>query len=59
MMAGYQGPLLDPADDVRAALDGLISGSVEVLVDDWSRTVKAALADDPATFYAQVAATNV
>lgn len=58
MMAGYDGPLLDPADVVRAALDGLAAGSVEVLVDDWSRTVKAALAHDPAPFYAQVAAMN-
>ena len=58
MMAGYDGPLLEPADVVRAALDGLVAGSVEVLVDDWSRTVKAALAHDPAPFYAQVAAMN-
>jgi NAD(P)-dependent dehydrogenase (short-subunit alcohol dehydrogenase family) len=56
MMSGYEGPLLPPADVVRAALDGLAAGSVEVLVDDWSRTVKAALAEDPAGFYAQVAA---
>jgi NAD(P)-dependent dehydrogenase (short-subunit alcohol dehydrogenase family) len=56
MMAGYDGPLLDPADVVRAALDGLAAGSVEVVVDDWSRTVKAGLAQDPAAFYAQVAA---
>jgi len=58
MMAGYQGPLLDPADVVRAALDGLVAGSVEVLIDDWSQTVKAALAADPAAFYAQIAALN-
>ena len=58
MMAGYDGPMLDPADVVRAALDGLVAGSVEVLADDWSRTVKAGLAQDPAAFYAQVAASN-
>jgi len=58
MMAGYQGPLLDPADVVRAALDGLEAGQVEVLVDDWSRTAKRGLAEDPAAFYAQVAAGN-
>jgi NAD(P)-dependent dehydrogenase (short-subunit alcohol dehydrogenase family) len=40
--SGYKGPLLDPADVVRAALDGLAAGSAEVLIDDWSRTVKAA-----------------
>jgi NAD(P)-dependent dehydrogenase (short-subunit alcohol dehydrogenase family) len=56
MMAGYDGPLLDPVDVVRAALDGLEAGQVEVLVDDWSRTAKAGVAEDPATFYAQVAA---
>jgi NAD(P)-dependent dehydrogenase (short-subunit alcohol dehydrogenase family) len=56
MMAGYDGPLLDPADVVRAALDGLEAGQVEVLVDDWSRTAKAGVAAEPAAFYAQVAA---
>ena len=58
MMAGYHGPLLAPADVVSAALDGLESGQVEVLVDDWSRTAKAGLAQDPADFYAQVARAN-
>ncbi|MEC3982549.1 SDR family oxidoreductase [Amycolatopsis sp. H20-H5] len=59
MMSGYQGgPLLDPAGVVRATLDGLDAGSVEVLIDDWSRTAKAGLAQDPAAFYAQVAAMN-
>jgi NAD(P)-dependent dehydrogenase (short-subunit alcohol dehydrogenase family) len=56
MMAGYDGPLLDPADVVSAALNGLAAGAAEVLVDDWSRTVKAGLAQDPAEFYQQVAA---
>lgn len=56
MMAGYDGPLLDPAEVVRAALDGLEAGQVEVLVDDWSRTAKEGVAQDPAVFYAQAAA---
>jgi NAD(P)-dependent dehydrogenase (short-subunit alcohol dehydrogenase family) len=56
MMAGYDGPLLDPAEVVRAALDGLEAGQVEVLVDDWSRTAKAGVAAEPGAFYAQVAA---
>ena len=56
MMAGYDGPLLDPADVVRAALDGLEAGQVEVLVDDWSRTAKAGVAEEPAAFYAKAAA---
>ena len=56
MMAGHDGPLLDPAEVVRAALDGLEAGQVEVLVDDWSRTAKAGVAEEPAAFYARVAA---
>ena len=58
MMSGYEGPLLAPAEVVRAALDGLGDGAAEVLIDDWSRTVKAALADDPAPFYAQIMSTG-
>ena len=52
MMAGYTGPMTAPADVVRAALDGVHEGAWEVLVDDWSRHVKAALAADPREFYA-------
>ena len=56
MMAGHDGPLLDPADVVRAALDGLEAGQAEVLVDEWSRTAKAGVAEEPVAFYARVAA---
>ncbi|RLV49785.1 SDR family NAD(P)-dependent oxidoreductase [Nocardioides mangrovicus] len=56
MMAGYDGPLLDPADVVRIALDGLAAGVGEVLVDDWSRTARDGVASDPVEFYARVAA---
>lgn len=56
MMAGYDVPKIDPADVARAALDGVRTGAVEVLVDDASRHVKAALAGDPAAFYAGVSA---
>ncbi|MFY7065907.1 SDR family oxidoreductase [Nocardiopsis changdeensis] len=52
MMAGYDVPKIDPADVARASLDGVGSGALEVLVDDASRSVKAALAEDPAKFYA-------
>ena len=52
MMAGYTGPMTAPADVVRAALDGIQAGAWEVLVDDWSRGVKASLAADPREFYA-------
>ena len=55
MMAGYTGPMTAPADVVRAALDGVQAGDWEVLVDDWSRHVKAALAADPRAFYSQPA----
>ncbi|KGH46595.1 short-chain dehydrogenase [Modestobacter caceresii] len=54
MMAGYTGPMSDPADVVRAALDGVQAGAWEVLVDDWSRGVKASLAADPRDFYSQL-----
>ncbi|MEU5862197.1 SDR family oxidoreductase [Nonomuraea sp. NPDC047529] len=52
MMAGYEGPTLDPADVAGAALDGVEAGRWEVVVDEWSRTVKASLAADPGLFYA-------
>lgn len=51
IMAGYDGPMLDPADVARAGLDGIEAGQLEVLVDDWSTMIKASLAHDPAAFY--------
>jgi NAD(P)-dependent dehydrogenase (short-subunit alcohol dehydrogenase family) len=51
MMAGYQGDKADPADVVRAALDGIEQDRLEVVVDEWSATVKASLAEDPSRFY--------
>lgn len=50
--AGYDGDKISVADVATAALDGVETGEVEVLVDDWSRYVKASLAGDPAEFYA-------
>ena len=55
MMAGYDGPMTDPVEVARAALDGVERGVAEVLVDDWSRMVKAALAGEPEALYAQIA----
>lgn len=49
--AGYDGPKIDPADVARESLDGLERGEIEVLVDDWSRMIKATLAKDPREFY--------
>ncbi|HEY0260252.1 MAG TPA: SDR family oxidoreductase [Lacisediminihabitans sp.] len=53
--AGYDGPKIDPREVPRRSLDGLAVGSIEVIVDDWTAMVKASLAGDPATFYAQMA----
>jgi NAD(P)-dependent dehydrogenase (short-subunit alcohol dehydrogenase family) len=55
MMAGYDGPKVDPREVTRRSLDGLAAGSIEVVVDDWTALVKSALAGDPALFYAQLA----
>jgi len=51
MSAGYDGPVIDPRDVPRASLDGLETGAIEVVVDDWTAWVKASLAGDPAEFY--------
>jgi NAD(P)-dependent dehydrogenase (short-subunit alcohol dehydrogenase family) len=55
--ANYDGPKIDPRDVPRLSLDGLASGAIEVIVDDWTAMVKASLAGDPAPFYAQMTAT--
>ncbi|MFI5960258.1 SDR family oxidoreductase [Cryptosporangium sp. NPDC051539] len=55
MMAGYDGPKVSPVDVVRAALDGIEAGKLEVVVDEWSRTVKTAVAHDPENFYGDAA----
>lgn len=52
--AHYDGPKIDPADVVRATLDGLASDAVEVLVDEWSAGIKASLAGDPRDFYSRL-----
>ena len=52
----YDGPKIDPRDVSRASLDGVASGSIEVIVDDWTAMVKASLAGDPVPFYAQITA---
>ncbi|MFJ3384798.1 MULTISPECIES: SDR family oxidoreductase [unclassified Curtobacterium] len=56
IMAGYEGPMIDPAEAAKAALDGVERGAIEVVVDDWSAMVKASLAGDPAALYAQMPA---
>lgn len=51
IMAGYDGPMLDPREVARATLDGVESAAMEVLVDEWSTMIKASLARDPREFY--------
>ncbi|WP_405537354.1 SDR family oxidoreductase [Streptomyces sp. NBC_00075] len=51
MMAGRDVPMIDPTEVARASLDGVQAGTIEVLVDDPSRFVKAALGGDPAELY--------
>lgn len=53
MMAGYDGPKNDPAAVVRAGLDGLEAGRLEVLADAAAAQAKASLAADPRERYAQ------
>lgn len=52
MMAGWDIEKNDPADVVRAALDGVEAGALEVLVDDESVQAKADLSADPGVVYA-------
>ncbi|BBE22186.1 oxidoreductase [Arthrobacter sp. MN05-02] len=58
IMAGYDGPIIDPALVPRASFDGLAVGAIEVVVDEWSAMVKASLAHDPAALYAQIPAAH-
>ncbi|MDX3853102.1 SDR family oxidoreductase [Streptomyces sp. AK02-01A] len=51
MTAGRDAPKIDPADVARASLDGVQARVIEILVDDPSRFVKAALSGDPAQLY--------
>lgn len=51
MMAGHEGDLSDPADIVRTALDGLEARKLEVLADDVTVGLKAALSADPGVLY--------
>ena len=51
MMAGRDGPRIDPVEVARASLVGIEAGAIEVLVDDPARFVKAALAGDPARLH--------
>ncbi|AXK36742.1 SDR family NAD(P)-dependent oxidoreductase [Streptomyces armeniacus] len=54
--AAYDGPKGDPADTVRAGLDGIEAGAAEVLADEWSARVKRSLAEDPTRLYEEIRA---
>jgi NAD(P)-dependent dehydrogenase (short-subunit alcohol dehydrogenase family) len=54
MLAGIDMPKNDPADVIRQALDGLESGSDEVLADADTRAAKALLAQPPRDMYAGI-----
>ena len=54
MTASMDVPKNDPADVVRAALDGIEADLVEVLADHGVVELKAALSADPRTLYPQV-----
>ncbi len=55
MTSGVTAPKAAAADVARLALDGIAADSHEVLADDRSRAVKAALAGDPSALYPQLA----
>jgi NAD(P)-dependent dehydrogenase (short-subunit alcohol dehydrogenase family) len=54
MTAEWDVPKIDAPTVVRAALDGIEAGQLEVLVDDTARQLKASLTADPAERYAGV-----
>jgi NAD(P)-dependent dehydrogenase (short-subunit alcohol dehydrogenase family) len=56
MTAGIDAPKSSPADVARQVLDGVEAGQVEVLADDRTRRVKAALSHDQELIYPDVRA---
>jgi len=54
MMAGFDIPKNDPADIVRAALDGLEAGEIEIVADADSAAVKAGLSAHPTVLYPEL-----
>jgi NAD(P)-dependent dehydrogenase (short-subunit alcohol dehydrogenase family) len=57
MSAGYDGEKISPASVARASVDGIEAGAWEVIVDEWTANVKAALSGEPAPFYTGMMAT--
>jgi NAD(P)-dependent dehydrogenase (short-subunit alcohol dehydrogenase family) len=56
MSAALSGDKIAPLALADIALDGIEAGAAEILADDWSRSVKAFLAEDPAVVYPRLAA---
>lgn len=56
MVTGVDAPKSDPREVAALGLNGVESGSHEVLADDLSRRVKAGLADDLEVLYPQLSA---
>ena len=54
MMAGFDVPKNDPADVVRAALDGIEAGEIEIIADADSLATKTALGEHPSVLYPAV-----
>ncbi|WP_026928826.1 SDR family oxidoreductase [Glycomyces tenuis] len=55
MLAGIEADKSDPADVVRAGLDGIESGALEVLADRNAVELKAVLNADPSVVYPELA----
>jgi NAD(P)-dependent dehydrogenase (short-subunit alcohol dehydrogenase family) len=55
MLAGVEADKSDPADIARAGLDGIESGALEVLADQVTVDMKAALNADPSVVYPELA----
>lgn len=49
MSAGWDFPKTSAGDVVTATLDGVVAGEIEIVVDDFSRRAKSALAGPPTT----------
>jgi len=56
MTAAVTSPKEHPADIAKAALDGIETGTFEVLADETSRQTKAALSGDITNLYPQLTA---
>ena len=56
MMDGFDIPKIDPVAVVRAALDAVAAGHLEVVVDDTAAQAKASLTGDPRERYPQLTA---